>query len=395
MYCIWRKRPRLGILNIIRNAEYDPNKRVRDFKRGNKLYELTNHLGNVLLTITDKKIPVTASPNDEIINYFTADVVTANDYYPGGMLMPGRKYQASAISKYRYSINGQEKSDELNENLTTALYWEYDSRIGRRWNVDPRPNTAESPYLCFSGNPIFNSDRLGDTLRGVNEVNAKRAKESIQEIASRSTKNCEKIMQYFKVGSDKVTYEKIDKSSINNTIKELGLSESQSTLINGYVEAINSTTTHFIQIKNPGEKNDLTNAKYLKIGSRKLFEGLTGGDGLVNAGDKSNGVPRQTYSSIDYSTNLNTAERLTHVLIGHNLAASYFYGVFGERVDRAKVFKFSALSSTQVNNIFYRAMNIKKEDDGSNHNREDKVGAPPGSPVDPQIRNSIPTYLKN
>ena len=129
----------------------------------NKLYELTNHLGNLLLTITDKKIPVTASPNDAIINYFTADVVTANDYYPGGMLMPGRKYQASATSNYRYSINGQEKSDELNENLTTALYWEYDSRIGRRWNVDPVLKVGESPYLCFSGNPIFYADPLGNT----------------------------------------------------------------------------------------------------------------------------------------------------------------------------------------------------------------------------------------
>ena len=38
------------------------------------------------------------------------------------MMMPGRKYQASPASKYRYSINGQEKSDELDENLTTALY---------------------------------------------------------------------------------------------------------------------------------------------------------------------------------------------------------------------------------------------------------------------------------
>ena len=125
------------------------------------MYELTNHLGNVLLTITNKKIPVTASPNDAIINYFTADVVTANDYYPGGMLMPGRKYQASAISKYRYSINGQEKSDELNENLTTALYWEYDSRIVRRWNVDPVVKEFESPYATFGGNPVLMIDPLG------------------------------------------------------------------------------------------------------------------------------------------------------------------------------------------------------------------------------------------
>ena len=132
------------------------------------MYKLTNHLSKVLLTITDKKILVTATPNDAIIDYFTAYVFTANNYYPGGMLMPGRKYQASATSNYRYSINGQEKSDELNENLTTALYWEYDSRIGRRWNGDPKPNTAISPYATFENNPIFNTDPLGDSIPRIN-----------------------------------------------------------------------------------------------------------------------------------------------------------------------------------------------------------------------------------
>ena len=76
--------------------------------------------------------------------------------------MPGRKYQASLTSKYRFSINGQEKSDELNENLTTALYWEYDSRIVRRWNVDPKTKPWESPYACFGNNPILLTDVLGD-----------------------------------------------------------------------------------------------------------------------------------------------------------------------------------------------------------------------------------------
>ena len=69
------------------------------------------------------------------------------------MLMQGRTYQATPTSKYRYSINGQEKESELNDNITTAEYWEYDSRIVRRWNVDPRPNVSISPYNCFAGSP--------------------------------------------------------------------------------------------------------------------------------------------------------------------------------------------------------------------------------------------------
>ncbi len=83
------------------------------------------------------------------------------DYYPGGMQMPGRKFTASS-SSYRYGFNGQENSTEIAAGLTTAMYWEYDSRIGRRWNVDPVLKEWESPYLCFSGNPILLSDPDGD-----------------------------------------------------------------------------------------------------------------------------------------------------------------------------------------------------------------------------------------
>jgi hypothetical protein len=89
------------------------------------------------------------------------------------MQMPGRKYQASPDSKYRYSINGQEKSDELNENLTAAMYWEYDSRISRRWNVDPVIKVWESPYLCFSGNPISIVDLNGDKGDDIIDVDTK------------------------------------------------------------------------------------------------------------------------------------------------------------------------------------------------------------------------------
>ncbi len=82
------------------------------------------------------------------------------------MLMPERKYQASATSSYRYGFNGQENSDEIAAGLTTAMYWEYDSRIGRRWNVDPVLKVWESPYACFSNSPILFNDPSGLTSGG-------------------------------------------------------------------------------------------------------------------------------------------------------------------------------------------------------------------------------------
>lgn len=84
-----------------------------------------------------------------------------NKAYPFGMIQPGRKYSV-ANTQYRYSINGQEKESEINENITTALYWEYDSRIGRRWNIDPKGTAGQSPYACFSNSPINRVDIYGD-----------------------------------------------------------------------------------------------------------------------------------------------------------------------------------------------------------------------------------------
>lgn len=65
--------------------------------------------------------------------------------------------------RYRFSFNGQEKDEDIEANHYTALYWEYDSRIGRRWNPDPRPVTSISNYATFANNPISMSDSNGDT----------------------------------------------------------------------------------------------------------------------------------------------------------------------------------------------------------------------------------------
>ncbi|NII25345.1 hypothetical protein HB364_09650 [Pseudoflavitalea sp. X16] len=64
---------------------------------------------------------------------------------------------------YRYGFNGQEKSNEIkgNGNSYTAEFWEYDPRLGRRWNVDPVIKEWESPYACLYNNPISIIDPSG------------------------------------------------------------------------------------------------------------------------------------------------------------------------------------------------------------------------------------------
>ena len=65
---------------------------------------------------------------------------------------------------YRFGFNGQMKVNEVAGvgNHNTALFWEYDTRLGRRWNTDPIIHPWESPYLALGGNPIQYADLLGN-----------------------------------------------------------------------------------------------------------------------------------------------------------------------------------------------------------------------------------------
>jgi YD repeat-containing protein len=161
---------RVGLIKLNLNVQHSSAQTIalatgygngifNNFVRGIKLFELSNHLGNVLATVDDKKLAVDSN-SDALTDYYNADIVSAQDYSSFGATLVGR---VDSSFKYRYGFNGQEHSDEINPNTTTAEFWEYDSRIGRRWNKDPLPNTAVSPYAVFNDNPICFSDALGDS----------------------------------------------------------------------------------------------------------------------------------------------------------------------------------------------------------------------------------------
>jgi len=84
------------------------------------------------------------------------------DYYAGGSIMPGRN---SNPGSYRYGgAGGQESDAEITGsfgNHYTAEHWMYDSRLMRRWNVDPVDKPWESSYATFSNNPVYFVDPSG------------------------------------------------------------------------------------------------------------------------------------------------------------------------------------------------------------------------------------------
>jgi len=83
-------------------------------------------------------------------------------YYPFGSSMVSF---SNTEFHYSFGMNTQEKDDEIYGvgNSYSAEYWQYDARLGRRWNNDPRSNPSVSVYACFGNNPIWFSDVAGDS----------------------------------------------------------------------------------------------------------------------------------------------------------------------------------------------------------------------------------------
>ncbi len=119
-----------------------------------------NHLGNVLEVVSDRKLAV----NDGFgnVEYYTADVVVQNDYYPFGMLLPNRH---SNTPEYRYGFQGQEMDDEIKGegNSINFTFRMHDPRIGRFFRTDPLTGEYpyNSPYIFCENNLIAFIDLEG------------------------------------------------------------------------------------------------------------------------------------------------------------------------------------------------------------------------------------------
>lgn len=114
---------------------------------GQKDLEITDHLANVRVTLSDR-----------------GQIRGATDYYPFGVPMPGRNVINSG--GYRYGFNGMEKDDEFKGqgNSYTTEFRQYDPRISRWLSIDPKFTKYPeiSPYVAFNNNPITYSDANGD-----------------------------------------------------------------------------------------------------------------------------------------------------------------------------------------------------------------------------------------
>jgi RHS repeat-associated protein len=124
---------------------------------GRKFFELTNHLGNVLETITDKRLQAASG---SLVDHYIADIASAQSYYAFGMEQPGMTYNSA---NYRYGFNGQEKDNDIkgDGNSYDFEFRIYDPRVGRFSSVDPLAKEyAWNSSYAFAENRVIDGRDL-------------------------------------------------------------------------------------------------------------------------------------------------------------------------------------------------------------------------------------------
>jgi RHS repeat-associated protein len=187
---------------------------------GKKQYELSNHLGNVLTVITDKKQAVESTTTTGTVDYFVVEILSANDYSPFGVLLQNRNFTSE---KYRYGFNGQEKDDEVkgSGNSYNYTYRMHDPRLGRFLSVDPMTSKYphESPYIFVGNSPLMYVDEDGlekVVVTGGEYTDAKRYKYNFVEPAIKQIKAYKAV-----AGTEQVTWAVMNVGYSEKAIKKM------------------------------------------------------------------------------------------------------------------------------------------------------------------------------
>ncbi|MBA3830124.1 MAG: hypothetical protein H0X33_14385 [Taibaiella sp.] len=132
---------------------------------GLRNYEMTDYLGNVLATVLDRKYGHLPSGGTSY-DYWNPSLSTVQDYYPGGMLMPGRYLEMNGdTNTYRFSHQGSMKDNEVYGygNFSNLGDRPMDNRLNWLPSPDPlfKKFSGQSPYTYAGDNPIWMFDRKG------------------------------------------------------------------------------------------------------------------------------------------------------------------------------------------------------------------------------------------
>jgi RHS repeat-associated protein len=286
---------RLGELKQEINLTIPLNPYIPPFSIGIRQYELTDHLGNVMTTILDRRQPYDNAQDAAYKPY----IISTTDYYPFGYPISNR---STNIGGYRYFFNGQEVDNEMfgEVALHTFEFRMHDARLGRFWSVDPL--AAKYPWnstYAFAENRVIDGfdleglEYISVCNSGINPSEHKNQDGTYSFNLGESQFNNVSMVQW--EGND---YFKIDKHMYygDQGWSDTGeLSEKKTTWVYTDIQNFNPSTMHtytwgdvklqgFDKYGNPLNRNcaSLANAQANEMGTN-LVNGLVSISGALNS----------------------------------------------------------------------------------------------------------------
>jgi RHS repeat-associated protein len=150
---------------------------------GERTYYESNHLGNVLSTVSDK-IVARDWDNDLIIDYFRAEILSSTDFSAFGVELDGRKF---VVRKARVDFNGKETDDETQlQNYDNRLY---SPLLSRFISIDPIAMKFPwySPYQFAGNKPIVAIDLDGLEEKPMQAATVTETSVSLAEVSYQGT----------------------------------------------------------------------------------------------------------------------------------------------------------------------------------------------------------------
>jgi len=233
--------------------------------RGDKSYELSNHLGNVLSVISDRR--EAGSCTDSLVDFYYADGKSVSDYYPFGMGMDSRTQSAGG---YRWGFNGMEKYDDWQGEGNAYDFGArvYDSRLGRWMSVDPLAYEypSFSPFIALINSPIRFLDPDGKKVYAYDEYSQKNVLEYLAD------QFAEGIFSFTKSGRLR-----FNKKMFRAFLEAPNTSEVQRELLQAVAAVVNNPKEVSVYVFEEASKIDIYRNPQVKSGKKLVVGTLNDG----------------------------------------------------------------------------------------------------------------------